>query len=85
MTEHEIIDPTALGPLLKEIRLAAGLKQSAVAAVTDRSPKFVGDLEGGKPTAPFDMVLAHVKALGGRLVVAFPPPPDTSQTEVWEA
>jgi transcriptional regulator with XRE-family HTH domain len=46
-----------LGPLLKQHRLAMGLTQAKLAALTDLSPRTISDLERGKHPTPYQDTL----------------------------
>jgi len=45
-------------------REAVGLRQEELAELADCSPRFVHDVEAGKPTVQLDKVLAVLEALG---------------------
>jgi len=45
-------------------REALALRQEELAELADCSPRFVHDLEAGKPTVQLDRVLAVLEALG---------------------
>jgi hypothetical protein len=56
------------------VRRGSGLRQEDLVLSTNVSVKFISDLERGKETAPFRLVLEVVQNLGGRLEVNVPKP-----------
>lgn len=61
MTTEEI------GAIVRQARLAQGLRQDQLAAAAGVGVRFLVELEGGKPTVRLDKVLAVLNALGLRL------------------
>jgi y4mF family transcriptional regulator len=72
MTSQEI------GAVVRQVRLAHGLRQDQVAAVAGVGLRFLVELERGKPTVRLDKVLAVLSALGCRLDITPPPAPSGS-------
>lgn len=64
MTAVRIDTPEALGPQVRARRKELGLSQMDLAGVARVTPRLVGELEWGKPTAQFDGVLRVLTALG---------------------
>jgi ribosome-binding protein aMBF1 (putative translation factor) len=60
------------GRSVREARRGSGLRQEDLALATNVSVKFISDLERGKETAPFRLVLEVVQNLDGRLEVGYP-------------
>lgn len=59
-----IRDSESLGDIVRERRRALGLTQVDLAGVARTTPRFIGELERGKPTAQLDGVLRVLGALG---------------------
>jgi len=57
---------------LVEVRLASGLSQTALAEKMDSSQSKVSQTERGVHVPLLDTFVAHVAALGGRVVLEFP-------------
>ncbi|PPJ31713.1 hypothetical protein C5E45_22910 [Nocardia nova] len=77
MTTATARRPDDLGPALREIRVADGLTQSALAALAGVGRQWLNSFElGNKPSAPLDMVTRVASALDVTLVLA---PPDRSR------
>lgn len=64
-----------IGAVVREVRLARGLRQDQLAAAAGVGIRFLIELERGKPTVRLAKVLAVLDALGCRLRVTPPPPP----------
>ena len=64
-----------LGTVVRQARLARGLRQDQLAAAAGVGLRFLVELERGKPTVRLDKVLAVLNALGCRLDVLQPPAP----------
>jgi y4mF family transcriptional regulator len=64
-----------IGIVVRQARLAQGLRQDQLAAAAGVGLRFLVELERGKPTVRLDKVLAVLSALGYRLDVAPPPKP----------
>jgi y4mF family transcriptional regulator len=64
-----------IGAVVREARLARGLRQDQLAAAAGVGVRFLSELERGKPTVRLAKVLAVLDALGCRLQVTPPPPP----------
>jgi HTH-type transcriptional regulator / antitoxin HipB len=59
-----------LGLLVRQVRREAGLDQATAAGLAGVGTRFLGDLERGKPTLRFDLVLHVLDRLGLELTVA---------------
>lgn len=64
-----------LGIIVRQARLAQGLRQDQLAAAAGVGLRFLVELERGKPTVRLDKVLTVLNALGCRLHVSPPPAP----------
>lgn len=62
-----------IGALVRQARLAQGLRQEQLAAAAGVGLRFLVELERGKPTVRLVKVLAVLEALGCRLDVTGPP------------
>jgi HTH-type transcriptional regulator / antitoxin HipB len=73
-----------IGRLIRDARRRSGVRQEDLALAANVSVKFISDLERGKETAPFRLVLEVVQMLGGRLDVSFPvaKPDDREELEL---
>jgi HTH-type transcriptional regulator/antitoxin HipB len=58
-----------LGTAVQSRRKALGLGQDELAELAQVSPRFIRDLEHGKPTARFDKIQAVLEALGLKIDV----------------
>jgi len=58
-----------IGHTVREMRKAQGLRQDELAAVANVGLRFLGELEGGKPTVRLDKVLDVLDALGIEIVL----------------
>ena len=67
-----------IGTVVRQTRLAQGLRQDQLAAAAGVGLRFLVELERGKPTVRLDKVLAVLSALGCRLDVTPPPAPSGS-------
>jgi HTH-type transcriptional regulator/antitoxin HipB len=56
-----------VGSIVRQARLAQGLRQDQLAAAAGVGVRFLVELEGGKPTVRLAKVLAVLDALGLRL------------------
>jgi y4mF family transcriptional regulator len=61
-----------IGTVVRQTRLAQGLRQDQLAAAAGVGLRFLVELERGKPTVRLDKVLAVLNALGCRLDVTPP-------------
>jgi y4mF family transcriptional regulator len=68
-----------IGTVVRQARLAQGLRQDQLAAAAGVGLRFLVELERGKPTVRLDKVLAVLDALGCRLHVT--PPPASSESD----
>ncbi len=64
-----------IGAVVRQARVAQGLRQDQLAAAAGVGLRFLVELERGKPTVRLDKVLAVLRALGCRLDVTSPPLP----------
>lgn len=64
MNEGRIVDAKSLGARVRSRRKDLGLTQIDLAGVARVTPRFVGELERGKPRAQLDGVLRILAALG---------------------
>jgi y4mF family transcriptional regulator len=64
-----------IGAIVRQARLAQGLRQDQLAAAAGVGVRFLVELERGKPTVRLAKVLAVLDALGCRLQVTPPPAP----------
>ena len=69
-----------IGAVVRQTRLAQGLRQDQLAAAAGVGVRFLVELERGKPTVRLAKVLAVLDALGCRLQVTSPPSPPGSDT-----
>jgi y4mF family transcriptional regulator len=74
MTAEEI------GFVVRQARLAQGLRQDQLAAAAGVGLRFLVELERGKPSVRLAKVLAVLDALGCRLQVTPPPTPSDSDS-----
>jgi HTH-type transcriptional regulator/antitoxin HipB len=61
-----------IGALVRDARVAQGLRQDQLAAAAGVGLRFLVELERGKPTVRLSKVLAVLDALGCRLDVTAP-------------
>lgn len=61
-----------LGAIIRETRVAQGLRQDQLAAAAGVGVRFLIELERGKPTAQLGKALAVLDALGSRVQIATP-------------
>lgn len=67
--------PDDLGPALREVRIAEGIKQSALAEIAIVGRQWLNAFEmGEKASAPFDMVMRVVAALDVSVTITRPAP-----------
>jgi HTH-type transcriptional regulator/antitoxin HipB len=69
MGEWRIDNPVDLGARIRARRLELGLTQIDLSGVARVTPRLVGELEHGKPTARLDGVMRVLGALGLDLYV----------------
>ncbi len=62
-----------IGAIVRQTRVAQGLRQDQLAAAAGVGLRFLVELERGKPTVRLAKVLAVLNALGCRLEVTPPP------------
>lgn len=69
--------PDDLGPALREVRIADDLTQSALASMAGVGRQWLNAFEAGdKPSAPLDMVMRVIAALGVSVALSRPVPTD---------
>ncbi len=71
------LSPSDIGRVIRDTRKAQGLRQDQLAGAAGVGPRFVVDLEAGKPTAQVGKVLRVLAALGVSVVLKPPPEPKT--------
>jgi y4mF family transcriptional regulator len=64
------VTPEEIGAVVRQARVAQGLRQDQLAAAAGVGVRFLVELERGKPTVRLDKVLAVLDALGCRLLLA---------------
>lgn len=64
-----------IGTVVRQARIAQGLRQDQLAAAAGVGLRFLVELERGKPTVRLNKVLAVLEALGCRLNIAPPGSP----------
>lgn len=69
-----------IGTIVREARIAQGLRQDQLAAAAGVGVRFLVELEAGKPTVRLAKVLAVLDALGLRLQVTSPASPAGSDS-----
>ncbi len=62
--KSDVISTTEIGELVRRVRRQQGLKQAELAALTNCGPRFIGELERGKPTLQWGKVLDVLSGLG---------------------
>ena len=67
--------PQQLGASIRRRRQALGLTQEELALTVDVGPRFIVELEAGKPTCQLGKALAVARAVGIRLADAAEAPP----------
>jgi y4mF family transcriptional regulator len=70
-----IMTVAALGRIVRQTRIAQGLRQIELAAAAGVGLRFLIELEQGKVTAQVGKVLSVLDALGCRVQITPPPPP----------
>lgn len=64
MIEKRLKTPDELGPMVRTRRTELKLSQEDLAAVALVTPRLLGEVERGKPTAQLDGVMRILAALG---------------------
>jgi HTH-type transcriptional regulator/antitoxin HipB len=62
--------PRQFGALIRERRRALGLTQEELALAVNVGPRFIAELEAGKPTCQLGKALAVARAVGVKLADA---------------
>ena len=75
-----IVTVKEIGFVVRQARLAQGLRQDQLAAAAGVGLRFLVELERGKPSVRLAKVLAVLDALGCRLQVTRPPTPSGSDS-----
>ena len=68
-TQNVFSSPEKLGSAVKNARKNANLTQAELAFAAGVGVRFIGELEGGKPTAQLGKIMQVLAALGGYLAV----------------
>ncbi|MBJ6978090.1 type II toxin-antitoxin system Y4mF family antitoxin [Luteimonas sp. MC1895] len=66
----ELSDTPSLGKAVRTARKTHGLTQTELAGLAGTGPRFISDLERGKPTVEAGKVLDVLSVLGLRLLLA---------------
>jgi len=66
------MDPTNLGKRIRETRKKLKLTQVDLALVANTAPRFISDLENGKPSCHLGKTLDVLKALGIQITLTLP-------------
>ena len=74
-----VVTPEQIGTIVREARVAQGLRQDQLAAAAGVGVRFLVELERGKPTVRLGKVIAVLDALGCRLQIT-PPTPSASDS-----
>lgn len=59
-----ITNVTQFGQVLRRVRKSQGLTQQQLALTANTAPRFISDLENGKPTCQIDKALQVARCLG---------------------
>jgi len=70
--------PQQFGALIRRRRQALDLTQEELALAVDVGPRFIGELEAGKPTCQIGKALAVARAVGVKLADVAEAPPQVS-------
>lgn len=68
-TTKTITDPAEIGAAVRRARTARGLRLEDLALAAGVGPRFLSELERGKPTARLAETLRVITALGLRLTI----------------
>jgi y4mF family transcriptional regulator len=68
-TTKTITDPAEIGVAVRRARTARGLRLEDLALAAGVGPRFLSELERGKPTARLAETLRVIAALGLRLTI----------------
>ena len=68
-TTKNITDPAEIGVAVRRARMARGLRLEDLALAAGVGPRFLSELERGKPTARLAETLRVIAALGLRLTI----------------
>src|SRR3546814_20262942 len=69
-SQGALTDVGALGLAVRQARNAHGLTQAELAGLAGTGPRFISELEGGKPGADLGKVLEELAGSGMRLLLA---------------
>lgn len=72
MITARVSTPQELGTALRQARKARGLRQEDLALAAGVGPRFVGELERGKPTVRLAETLRVASALGVEITIGAP-------------
>lgn len=71
MATIAVAAPADLGPALREVRVADGVTQSALAELAGVGRQWLNAFEmGDRPSAPLDMVMRVLAAIGATVTLA---------------
>ncbi len=65
----KIIDVRQIGAAIRHKRRAIGMRQAELAALSGVGPRFLSELENGKPTAEIGKALRVLQRLGLELTI----------------
>ena len=63
---------TDIGSLVRQARKAQKLNQADLALTAGTAPRFISDLENGKPSCQIEKVLTVLQALGIEITLTLP-------------
>jgi y4mF family transcriptional regulator len=69
------LTPEVLGQTIRKTRKALGVTQADLALASGSGPRFISDLENGKPTCQIGKTLAVLQVLGIRIALTPPQTP----------
>jgi y4mF family transcriptional regulator len=72
--------PEELGTIIRDARVAQGLRQDQLAAAAGVGVRFLIELERGKSTAQLGKALAVLDVLGCRVEIRPPAPPRSDRS-----
>ncbi len=72
LTRSRIATPVELGQVVRMRRRAQGLTQTELGQLAVVAPRFIGELERGKPSMHLDKVLALLTVLGIAVSLEYP-------------
>jgi y4mF family transcriptional regulator len=78
MPTTTIIDPEALGRVIRDTRRSLGITQPDLALSVGVGVRFIVDIEKGKPTAQIGKIMQVLSALGIGTQLVSPDRPETA-------